>query len=140
MELRLSPFSENLDPESTIQWFKGLEPIRENAGMLCHVARRFQSKSLNSKDSGGEGPEELSELYEVRIIDNDYNTYQQVMDVSMLALGVSEDEAFAIAWEVDHKGYCVVAQGSYEEAEAVADIIRTIGIEVQVNLMDDRVN
>ena len=81
---------------------------------------------------------ELSELYEVRIIDNDYNTYQQVMDVSMLALGVSEDEAFAIAWEVDHKGYCVVAQGPYDEAEAIADTIRTIGIEVQVNLMEAR--
>ena len=46
---------------------------------------------------------EVSELYEVRIIDNDYNTYQQVMDISMLALAVSEDEAFAIAWEVDHR-------------------------------------
>jgi ATP-dependent Clp protease adapter protein ClpS len=104
--------------------------------MLCYVARRFQSKPLNSKDSDGEGSHESSELYEVRIIDNDYNTYQQVMDVSMLALDVSEEEAFAIAWEVDHKGFCVVAQGPYEEAEAVAGMIRTIGIEVQVNLID----
>ena len=74
----------------------------------------------------------------MRIIDNDFNTYQQVMDVSMLALGISEDEAFAIAWEVDHSGYCVVAHGPYDQAEAVAATIRTIGIEVQVNLVEAR--
>ena len=125
------------------QWLNvigDLKQIIERSGMLCYVARRFQSRSLGGKDSDEEGSQDVSETYEVRIIDNDYNTYQQVMDVSMLALGVSEDEAFAIAWEVDHKGYCVVAEGPYDEAEAVADTIRTIGIEVQVNLMAARVN
>ena len=140
MEPRLASWSEKLDPGSTAQWFRGFEPIRGDADILCYVARRFESKSLSSKDSDGEASDELSGLYEVRIIDNDYNTYQEVIDVSMLALGVSEDEAFTIAWEVDHKGYCVVAQGPYAEAEAVADTIRMIGIEVQVNLMEDRAN
>ena len=140
MELRLSRLSENLDCELMAQRCGGFEPILERSGMLCYVARRFQSRSLGGKDSDGRGSHELSETYEVRIIDNDYNTYQQVMDVSKLALGVGEDEAFAIAWEVDHKGYCVVAKGPYEEAEAIADTIRTIGIEVQVNLIEAREN
>jgi ATP-dependent Clp protease adapter protein ClpS len=73
------------------------------------------------------------DLYEVRIIDNDYNTYGQVIHITMQALGISEEMAFAVAWEVDHTGFCVVAEGPYPEAEAVAQIIRTIGIEVQVN-------
>lgn len=140
MDLRLSRLTENLDWELMAQRCRGLEPIRERAGMLCYVAWRFRSKSLSRKGSDGKGSHEVSELYEVRIIDNDYNTYQEVIDVSMLALGVGEDEAFAIAWEVDHEGFCVVAQGPYDEAEAVADSIRTIGIEVQVNLMEARVN
>ena len=140
MELRLSRLNEKLDCESEAQCCRGFEPIGERSGILCYVARRFQSRSLGSKDSDGKGSHEVSEVYEVRIIDNDYNTYQQVMDVSMLALGVSDDEAFTIAWEVDHNGFCVVAQGPYEEAKAVADIIRTIGIEVQVNLMAARIN
>jgi ATP-dependent Clp protease adapter protein ClpS len=139
-EFSLSPWIEYLDWQSKAHGLGEFEPICQDTGVFCYVARRFQSKSLNSKDSDGEGSDESSELYEVRIIDNDYNTYQQVMDVSMLALDVSEDEAFAIAWEVDHQGYCVVAQGPYEAAEAVADIIRFIGIEVQVNLMEARVN
>ena len=135
MELSLSRSNEKLGCGSEAQRCRGFEAISERAGMGCYVARRFQSTSLGGKDSDEKGSQDVSETYEVRIIDNDYNTYQQVMDVSMLALGVSEDEAFAIAWEVDHNGFCVVAQGPYEEAKAVADIIRTIGIQVQVNLM-----
>lgn len=136
----MSLLNEQLHWESVAQRCSRFEPISGDAGILCYVARRFQSKSLSGKNSDGKGSHEVSELYEVRIIDNDYNTYRQVMDVSMLALGVSEDEAFAIAWEVDHKGFCVVGQGPYDESETVADTIRTIGIEVQVNLMRARVN
>jgi ATP-dependent Clp protease adapter protein ClpS len=73
------------------------------------------------------------QLFEVRIIDNDYNTYEEVIRVSMTALGINEAQAYAVAWEVDHYGSCVIALGPWEEAESVADIIRTIGIEVQVN-------
>jgi ATP-dependent Clp protease adapter protein ClpS len=74
-----------------------------------------------------------SQLYEVRIMDNNYNTYQQVMDACMAALGVTEEQAYAVAWEVDHLGSCVVAHTSRSVAEKIADRIRTIGIEVQVN-------
>ena len=115
--------------------FEGYRPIHESTGILCYVGRRFRSRTLNKASDGKNSPGP-SELYEVRIIDNDFNTYQQVIDVSMLALGISEDEAFAVAWEVDHSGYCVVALGPYEQAEAVAATIRTIGIEVQVNLVE----
>ena len=121
------------DCESMPLHFEG--SIYESTGVLCYVSRRYQSRTLNELSDGKTSPEP-SELYEVRIIDNDFNTYQQVMDVSMLALGISEDEAFAIAWEVDHSGYCVVAHGPYDQAEAVAATIRTIGIEVQVNLVE----
>ncbi len=119
--------------------FEGCRPIHEPTGVLCYVGRRFQSGTLNEASGGKDSPEP-SELYEVRVIDNDFNTYQQVIDISMLALGVSEDEAFAIAWEVDHTGYCVVAHGPYDQAEAVAATIRTIGIEVRVNLVEARAN
>jgi ATP-dependent Clp protease adapter protein ClpS len=125
------------DCESMPRHFEG--SIYESTGVLCYVSRRYQSRTLN-KLSDEKTPPEPSELYEVRIIDNDFNTYQQVMDVSMLALGISEDEAFAIAWEVDHSGYCVVAHGPCDQAEAVAVTIRTIGIEVQVNLVEAPAN
>ncbi len=79
-----------------------------------------------------------AQLYEVRIMDNNHNTYQEVMDVSMLTLGVTEEQAYAIAWEVDHLGSCVVAQAPRDVAEQLADMIRTIGIEVQVNPINEK--
>ena len=131
--------NKKLDYERMPRRFEGYRPIHESTGILCYVGRRFRSRTLNKASDGKNSPGP-SELYEVRIIDNDFNTYQQVIDVSMLALGISEDEAFAVAWEVDHSGYCVVAHGPYEQAEAVAATIRTIGIEVQVNLVEAPAN
>ena len=100
--------------------------------ILFYTGRLFSPRVLGIDSSRGESSEG-KELHEVRIIDNDYNTYREVMDITMLALGISEEQAFAVAWEVDHRGSCVVAVGPYPEAEMVANIIRTIGIEVQVN-------
>jgi ATP-dependent Clp protease adapter protein ClpS len=86
-------------------------------------------------DTNLDGSPDQTGEYEVRVMDNDHNTYQQVMDITMLALDLTEEQAYAVAWEVDHKGSCVVAIGPRDEAESVASIIRTIGIEVQVNLV-----
>lgn len=104
-----------------------------------YTARRFPAVNVgtgaNPKDSADE-----QDLYEVRIIDNDVNTYQEVMEITMLALGIDEEQAFAVAWEVDHYGSCAVAEGSYEASHALANIIRTIGIEVQVNPVNRGLN
>jgi ATP-dependent Clp protease adapter protein ClpS len=97
-----------------------------------YTDKRFPPIHINGGPRHDESDDE-GDLYEVRIIDNDYNTYQEVMDITMAALQVTEAQAYAIAWEVDHKGSCVVAQAPREEAEAIAGLIRTIGIGVEVN-------
>ncbi|MBM4329123.1 MAG: ATP-dependent Clp protease adaptor ClpS [Deltaproteobacteria bacterium] len=101
--------------------------------VFFYTSRRFPPIKLGDEPQG-ESPNG-EEIYEVRIIDNDYNTYQEVMDIAKTALEVTEEQAYAIAWEVDHKGSCVVAEGPRPEAENIAGVIRIIGIEVQVNLV-----
>ena len=103
--------------------------------LYLYTSRRFKPIRLNNDDHTDKSNEDRK-LYEVRIIDNDYNTYREVMDISILALGIDEELAYSVAWEVDHKGSCVVAHGTKEEAERIASIIRLIGIEVQVNPMN----
>ncbi len=125
-----------LDFDSVPPGCHASSPPGETAGILCYVLRRFQSKSLDDQNATRNNSRKTSEIYEVRVIDNDHNTYQQVIDITMIALGINEDDAFAIAWEVDHIGYCVVAQGDHDHAEAIAAVIRSIGIEVQVNLIN----
>lgn len=108
-------------------------PTDGRSGELsCYTSRsvppvRFEP---DPSDEKSENPEDL---YEVRIIDNDVNTYGEVIQIAMASLGISEDLAFAVAWEVDHAGSCVVAHAERDQAEAIASMIRTIGIEVQVN-------
>ncbi len=72
------------------------------------------------------------ELFRVVIIDNDYNTYEQVILICMEALGVDYLHAYRIALAVDSNGKAEVAQAPREEAERIAGIIRSIGIEVRV--------
>lgn len=73
-----------------------------------------------------------SERYCVTILDNNTNTYEQVIRICMQALGITYEEGFEIALAVDNNGKATVFEGSQEEAEAVASVIRTIGIEVLV--------
>jgi ATP-dependent Clp protease adapter protein ClpS len=112
---------------------QGLMPrTMPNTGLYLHKARRFDPIALKT-DREDPGSEKHDDLHEVRVMDNDYNTYQEVMEITMVALGLDEQEAFAIAWEVDHRGSCVVAEAPQIEAESIANTIRGIGIEVQVN-------
>jgi len=76
--------------------------------------------------------EKLPPIYRVTIIDNDTNTYEEVIDVCIKALGISFEEAFQIALAVDHNGKAEVARAPRFDADRIASIIRTIGIEVEV--------
>ncbi|MEW6349038.1 MAG: ATP-dependent Clp protease adaptor ClpS [Thermodesulfobacteriota bacterium] len=100
--------------------------------LQMYSGRRFPPVRPRKEDHTDESKESDC-LYEVRIIDNDHNTYREVMDITMDALDITEDLAFSIAWEVDHMGSCVVAKAPKSEADGIAGVIRTIGIEVQVN-------
>jgi ATP-dependent Clp protease adapter protein ClpS len=104
----------------------------ETFDIQCYTSRVFPAVRLAGHESD-DGDPCVETLYEVRIIDNNFNTYQEVMGVCMAALGVTPEQAYRIAWEVDHDGCCVVAVGPLDQAEKVAAIIRTIGIDVQVN-------
>lgn len=102
----------------------------QTANLKFHDILNFQGHSSSNPFKQKKGPEDL---YRVVIIDNDINTYQEVMDICMEALGISREEAFHIAVSVDNNGRAEVLHGSYAEAEYTAQIIRKIGIEVQVS-------
>jgi ATP-dependent Clp protease adapter protein ClpS len=77
-----------------------------------------------------QGPDEI---YRVTIIDNNYNTYDQVINICMEALNITYHDALHIALAVDNNGYAEVMEGPFDEASRVADIIRRIGITVRVD-------
>ena len=77
---------------------------------------------------------EYEPLYDVIVIDNPVNTYEEVIAVIMEALACNYDRAFQIAREIDSTGAACVATVEHTKATRIAAIIRRIGIEVRVEL------
>ncbi len=69
----------------------------------------------------------------VTVYNNDVNTYDEVIEVLMLATGCSQEEAAIEAWEIDHYGLCVVHRAGQTECETAAKIIAKIGIRVEAS-------
>jgi ATP-dependent Clp protease adapter protein ClpS len=68
----------------------------------------------------------------VIVFDNDHNTWGQVKDILQQATGCTEAEAEMETWEVHHLGKSIVHHAERPECERVAQVIRTIGIRVEV--------
>lgn len=69
----------------------------------------------------------------VTVFNNDYNTYQEVMAILMVATRCTQEEAYMEAWEIDNLGKSVVHHGNKEACQTAADIISKIGIRVEVS-------
>lgn len=71
--------------------------------------------------------------YKVVVHNNDFNTFDEVIKILMKAVpGMTQPEAEALANEIHTTGAAVPYVGPKERAEAVAAVIRTIGIKVTV--------
>jgi ATP-dependent Clp protease adaptor protein ClpS len=71
--------------------------------------------------------------HKVVVHNNDYNTFDEVIRILIKAVpGMSYDRAAALANEIHTTGAAVPYVGPKEQAEAVAAVIRTIGIKVTV--------
>jgi len=69
----------------------------------------------------------------VTVYNNDYNTYEEVITILMVATGCDLDEAWTETWEIDNLGKSVVHHGDEEECNEVARVISRIGIRVEVS-------
>ena len=68
----------------------------------------------------------------VIIYDNDFNTWDQVVNILCRATSCTTEEANIETWEVHNLGKSVVHHGSQEDSQRVANTIRTIGMRVEV--------
>lgn len=68
----------------------------------------------------------------VTVYNNDYNTYEEVITILILATGCDMEEAEMEAWEVDHLGHSVVHHGKETDCRTAGEIIGKIGIKVEV--------
>lgn len=88
---------------------------------------------LERPDLGSDVEVKPSREWIVTVYNNEYNTYEEVISILMLATGCPEDEAFIETWEIDHLGKSVVHCAKEDECRKAAEIISTIGIRVEVS-------
>ena len=91
------------------------------------------------RSAGIEAPQKISESqvassrdWIVVVYDNEHNTVEEVTFILMLATGCTDKEAEIETWEVHHLGKSVVHNAAEQECLRVAEIIGTIGIQVEV--------
>ena len=71
--------------------------------------------------------------YIVTVYNNEHNTYDEVMMILMVATECDAEEAYMETWEIDHLGKSVVHRACEKDCLSAADVIASIGIEVQVS-------
>lgn len=66
------------------------------------------------------------------IFNNDYNTFEEVVETLAYATGCTMEEAYMEAWEAHHYGEASVHFSTQEVCCAVACIISNIGVRTEV--------
>ena len=72
------------------------------------------------------------ESWIVVVFNNETNTWDEVVMILMIATHCTLEEAEIETWEIDRLGKSVVHCADQDECEAVAAVIRQIGIQVEV--------
>ena len=91
----------------------------------------MSTKIIELPDLHGADSTEL-ESWMVIVYNNEINTYEEVVFILMVATHCTVEEAEIETWEIDRLGKSNVHFADKEECEGVAQIIRQIGIQVEV--------
>jgi hypothetical protein len=89
--------------------------------------------TIEAPDAIEHASEKAEKDWIVTVYNNDYNTYEEVISILVMATGCNFEEAYLEAWEVDHLGRSVVHHGPETDCQKVAEIISKIGIRVEVS-------
>lgn len=91
----------------------------------------MSTEIIEKPDLGNTDSTEL-ESWIVVVYNNEINTYDEVVFILMVSTHCSVEEAEIETWEIDHLGMSNVHFADKDECEGVAQIIRQIGIQVEV--------
>jgi ATP-dependent Clp protease adaptor protein ClpS len=70
----------------------------------------------------------------VTLFNDNYHTFDEVVNQIMLAIGAGEKEAFRLAYIADSRGSVVVYAGDINECVRVSDVLGAIGLKTTINI------
>lgn len=68
----------------------------------------------------------------VLLYNDDWHTFDEVIDQLIIATGCSADAAESMAWTVHHKGVCKVFDGSLDKCLEVSAILQEIDLKTEI--------
>lgn len=69
------------------------------------------------EQTGSETAEQHAPRYHVILFDDDSHSYDYVIEMMVVLFGMTPEQGFEVAYEVDHVGQAIVKTCPYEEAE-----------------------
>jgi ATP-dependent Clp protease adaptor protein ClpS len=74
----------------------------------------------------------LSPSHQLILWNDDYNTFEHVIECLVKHLQYSPSQAEKIAWTVHNEGKCAILEGSLNELEIYRKILKSEGLTVSV--------
>lgn len=90
------------------------------------------TKPMYEKETTVELLEEDIDVKDLVVFNDDFNTFQHVIDTLMRVCKHSAEQAEQCTWLVHYKGKCAVKTGSYEELKPLKDGICDAGIDAKI--------
>jgi len=76
--------------------------------------------------------EQKENVYQIILFNDDYNTFDHVIDVLMNYCEHSEEQAEQCAWLTHLHGKCSVKEGSYDQLRPIAMALLDEGLSVEI--------
>jgi ATP-dependent Clp protease adaptor protein ClpS len=90
------------------------------------------TKPMYEKETTVELLEEDIDVKDLIVFNDDFNTFQHVIDTLIRVCKHSSEQAEQCTWLIHYKGKCAVKTGSYEELKPLKDGICEAGIEAKI--------
>lgn len=75
----------------------------------------------------------LKESHRLILWNDDFNTFDHVINCLMKYLDYNEPQSEAIAWTVHNDGRCTILEGTFTEVEIYRKILKQEGLTVSVD-------
>lgn len=76
---------------------------------------------------------ETTDVRDLMIFNDDYNTFQHVIDTLIKVCKHSQTQAEQCTWLIHYKGKCAVKKGGYTELKPMRDAICEAGIDARIH-------
>lgn len=105
--------------------------MKKDLQQIYHTLRQIQA-SILTQECEEDTDTITDEPYKVVLFNDDYHTFEEVINQIIKATGCSRAKAEACTWEVHNKGKAIVYDGEITECLRVSAILEEINLKTEI--------